>query len=247
MSNVDLFIAYLSGELNHEEAAELERNLTSDTALKKEFDEVSRAYALVRDQLRRRDEHAFRSTLLEVMEKNDPVRKKNGTFHRSLGYYLLPVAGAVVLLLAVLVLRWDRDRIMSRFYHPDRDPVLLAFNQVTRGENEKGVVFFREGRFKECMDETKLQLEVDPANQLALLYYLLASMEMEMEELGLQQYAQTAVDPDHQLGQSVIWYSSLAMIKAGRGSEAADNLETLLKLPGPYRSDAIRLQKVLLK
>ena len=247
MSNVDLFITYLSGELNHEEAAELERKLAFDAGLKKEFDEVSRAYNLLRDQLRKRDEHAFRSRLLEVMERSDPVREIKGPFRRSLWYFLLPVAAVLAVLLVVMVTHGDRDRILSRFYHPDRDPVLLAFNQVTRGESERGVAYFREGRFKECMDETKQQLEVDPDNQLALLYYLLASIEMEMEELGLHQYARAAVDADHQLGQSVIWYSSLAMIKAGRGSEAADNLEFLLVLPGPYHSDAIRLQKVLLK
>jgi tetratricopeptide (TPR) repeat protein len=247
MSNVDLFIAYLSGELSPEEAAELERNLASNAGMKKEFEEVSRAYSLVREQLRKRDEQAFRSRLLEVMERSDPVRKANVPFRRSLGYYLLPLAGVLAVLLVVMVLHGDRDRIISRYYHPDRDPVLLAFNQITRGETGRGVIYFREGRFKECMDETKQQLETDPDNQLALLYYLLSSIEMEMEDQGLQQYAGTVVDADHQLGQSVIWYSSLAMIKAGLRSEAAGNLEILVEQPGPYHSDAIRLQKVLLK
>jgi hypothetical protein len=247
MSNVDLFISYLSGELQDQEVSNLEERLSSDPALKKEFEAVSEAYSLIRDQLRKRDENAFRNKLMEAMERNNPAPVRYIPSWRRWGYYLIPLAGALALLITLVFSGKDPDRLLFRFYHPDQDPVLLAFNQVTRGESDRGAQLFREGKFKACMDEMKVQLETDPKNYPALLYYLLASMETGQEEAGLLRYEKTSPPVSDQLGQSLVWYASLAMMKSGRMEDAAANLEILVNSPGPYHPDAVRLQKILLK
>jgi hypothetical protein len=247
MSNVDLFIAYHSGELKEQEARILEERLATDPALKKEYQAFNEVYTLIRDQLQKRDEHAFRTRLLEAMERNDPPPARNARYHRSYLYYLVPLAGAIALLIALMFSGRNPDRLVSRFYHPERDQVLLAMNQVTRGASDQGVSLFREGKFKACMDEMNGQLKRDPGNNLALLYYLLASMEIDMEEIGLRKFEDTTLSGTGQLEQSVIWYATLAMVKSGRTEDAAENLETLVNGAGPYHPDAVRLQKMLLK
>jgi hypothetical protein len=215
--------------------------------LKKEFAAVSEAYSLIRDQLRKRDENAFRNKLMEVMERNNPGPAHNFPKRWRWGYYLIPLAGAVALLITLVFSGQDPDRLVSRFYHPERDQVLRAFSQVTRGSSQRGVILFREGNYQACMDEMNMQLERDPGNDRALLYYLLSSMEIDREDLGLQKFEQITFPGADQLEQSIIWYASLAMVKRGRMEEAAVNLEILVNSPGPYQPDALRLQKLLLK
>jgi tetratricopeptide (TPR) repeat protein len=247
MSNVDLFISYLSGELKDQEVRSLEERLATDPAFKQEFAAVSEAYALIRDQLRKRDENAFRNKLLEAMERNNPVPVWYTPSRRRWGYYLIPLAGALALLITLVLSGKGPDRLVSRFYHPDRDQVLLAFSQVTRGSSEQGAILFHEGHYQACMDEMNRQLEADPENELALLYYLLSSLEVGREELALRKFEQFSFPETDQLEQSIFWYASMAMVKTGRTEEAAQHLEILEKSPGPYHTDAVRLRKLLLK
>jgi hypothetical protein len=139
------------------------------------------------------------------------------------------------------------ETIFSRFYHPEKDAVILAMNQGTRGSAGTGILRFREGNYQECSDQMERILDEEPGNQAALLYYLLASMETGSQEQALMRYDPDRVDPDLALGQSVIWYASLALVKSGRTDDAAVDLDLLVKRPGPYRHSALRMQKMLLK
>jgi len=83
MSYVDHIIKYLSGELSQEEASTFEKELESDAALKREFEEQSAAYRLIRDQLHKRDEKLF---LFDALVNDDHRILKNipGLFPRTL-------------------------------------------------------------------------------------------------------------------------------------------------------------------
>jgi hypothetical protein len=247
MSNVDLILTYLSGDLSEPDASAFEKELSSNPLLKKEFEEVSSAYGLVRDQIRKRDQEAFRAKLQEVMERGGSPQGRRMLKRRNWWYFMLPLAGSLALLLVLLLAERDQDYIVSRYFHPEEDLVILAFNQSTRGGAEMGIVLFREGRYSECMDEMSRLMEEDSANHLAMLYYMLSSMETGNYENALRKYASFTVETDHQVGQSILWYSSLAMVKTGRTEEASGQLRILEKSPGPYQSDAVRLQKMLLK
>ena len=238
---------YLSLELNEEEARELEQRLAADQELQREFELFSEAFRLVDDQLRKRDEHAFRSKLLEVMERRDPVPIRKKRFRKVWAYTILPLAGALALLLVLMRTAGDEDRIFARFYHPEKDQVLLAIGQVTRGGTEHGYLLYHEGKYEQSMTRLNLLLEKEPDNRRALLYYLLASMEMDMEEAGLEKYAKITVQETDRLDRSLLWYASLALFKTDRMEEASGNLDKLVLTPGPYQSEASRLQKVMSK
>ena len=66
MSYIDLIIKYLSGDLSREEATSFEKEMESNGELKREFEQQSAAYELIRDQLQKRDEEAFRTKLREA-------------------------------------------------------------------------------------------------------------------------------------------------------------------------------------
>jgi tetratricopeptide (TPR) repeat protein len=247
MSNVDLIIHYLSGQLNDDEARYLEQRLTADPEFRKEFDLVSEVYNLMGEQLRKRDENAFRSKLMEVMERKDPGPARYNRFRRGWVYALLPLAAALALILVLMLPGRNEERIFSRFYHPEEDPVLLAGSQVTRGETAYGFMLYHEGKYQQCIDEMSRLLEGNPENRLALLYHLLASLEVGMEEAGLEKIDEAGLQSMDQLDRSLLWYVSLALIKSGRMEQASGNLAKLVNSPGPYQSEAIQLQKVLLK
>lgn len=233
--------------MSQEEVRSFEKDLASDPVLKEEFEEVSAAYRLIRDQLRQRDEEAFRAKLMEVMEKPALKIQDRSYRHWPRWYFLLPLAGSVAILLAVFLMNQRGDRILSRFFEPDKDPVILAFNQGTRGDSEPGIMLYHDGHYQESMDKMSELLEQDPENHLTLLFYLLASMELDLQEAVLGRVLTLAIDTEQRLGQSLNWYTTLALVKSGRLEEASTQILTLTEQPGPYQTDARRLQKMLLK
>ena len=54
-------------------------------------------------------------------------------------------------------------------------------------------------------------------------------------------------DPGQPWGQAITWYKALALVKAGKTTEAAALLTTLCELSGPYQKDANKLKKKLKK
>jgi len=246
MNNVDRSIKYLSGEMSLEEVGSFENELLSNNLLKEQFDDVSTAYELIKEQLQLKDEKAFRNRLLEVMERREevglPPSKK-----RSIWYFLLPLAATLALLLALFLTNRDSDRLFSRYYNPGQDPVVLAYSHQTRGEAGTGIIQYQNGQYRECMEIMQNLSEVDPENLLVALYYLLASVEIDLQEQALEKLGTITVNNKIQLGQSISWYRSLALIKSGRGKEAVEILLPLTEEQGPYQSNAIRLQKSLLK
>ncbi|MEN8226788.1 MAG: hypothetical protein ABFS38_01440 [Bacteroidota bacterium] len=247
MKHVDLIIKYLSGDMNQEEVGSFEKDLASNPLLKEEFEEVSVAYRLIRDQLQQRDEESFRAKLVEIMEKPAPKIQHKLFGHRPPWYFLLPLAGSLAILLTVFLINQRGDKILSRFFEPDKDPVILAFNQGTRGGSESGILLYHDGHYMESMDKMSELLEKEPENQLALLFYLLAAMELDLQEAVLERVLPLSIHADQRLGQSLNWYTSLALVKSGRMEEASTQLQMLTGQPGPYQNDARRLQKMLLK
>jgi len=247
MNNVDHIIKYLSGEMKQDDARSFEQELASNPVLKEEYEDVSAAFQLIREQLQKRDRDAFRANLLEVMEKSAPKFQGKSFGHRTRWYFLLPLAGSLAILLAIFFMNRGSDRILTRFFDPDNDPVVLAFNQGTRGETESGIVLYLGGHYLKSREKMSDLMNRDPDNQLALLYYLLASMEVELQEEALEKVLVKPINTDHQLGQSIVWYTTLALVKSGHMEEAALQLRPLSEQPGPYQTDAVRLQKMLLK
>ena len=240
-------IKYLSGDLNREESMAFEQELAQDKQLRDTFDQVSAAYKLVADQLRRRDEAAFRSRLREVMDQSEPGGAPGTKKRRPRWVLFLPLAASIAILVTIYVMNRDPGRIYLTFFNPAEDPVLLAYNQETRGDSDSAIALFSHGRFEASLEKTSEQLSEDPGNQLALLFHLLAAMELNVEAGVLTRVEAVELDTRHALGQSLTWYHALAMVKTGRTAEAAALLEGLLSQPGPYESDAHKLQKMLIK
>ncbi len=247
MNNVDHIIKYLSGEMNLDEAGSFEKKLASDTGFKEQFEEVSAAYNLIRDQLQKRDLDDFTKTLLEVMEQPDSKQTIDRRKLRSWWYVPLLLAGSLAILLTILRHNPDGHSLFSKYYQPGEDPVLLAYNQGTRGPSESGILYFQLGHYAKTMEVMSELIAEDPENQLALLYYLLASIEIDMDDLAIEKLAPLDLRIDHQLGQALYWYRALALIKMDKYEQADLFLLALIQQPGPYQSHARRLQKNLLK
>ena len=247
MENVDLFVKYLSGELNQEEIASFEKERAKNPDFREEFELVSAAYKLISDQLQERDEVDFRARLLEVMEH--PVKETHAegrSFFKGWNVFVPLVASVAILLLVFLYPRND-NLLFSRYYHPDKDRVVNTFMQGTRGRTESGIVHYQQENYVECRKIMSELVEKDPDNLLARLFFLLASIETGQADEAIATF--TSLDPglDHQLGQAVSWYSALALLKMDHKDEALGHLRALILQTGPYQTDAIRLEKKLLK
>lgn len=234
--------------MNQEEAGSFEKNLGSDPALSQEYEDILVAFNLIKHELQKRDEEGFRKKLLEIMEEPVAGAQKTKGRKRPKWYFLLPLAASLAILLAIFLMNRGSERILSRFFHPEKDPVVLAHNQVTRsGETETGILLYQRGNFEVCMNKMSALIEGDPENRLAKLYYLLASMELDLQEEALHRTGNFTDSADDQLGQALIWYHALALLKSERSEDASRLLQQLTEHPGPYQTDARRLQKILSK
>jgi len=243
MKNVDLIIKFLSGDMDQEEAGSFKKDLATNPELKQEYTEVSHAYQLIKTQLRKRDEDSFRAKLAEVMEQPISKTKNISISHWRRWYFLLPLAASLAILISIFLMNPESDIILAKFYKPQKDAVVLALNQATRGASESGIDLYRKGLYEEAMNQMSELLASDEENQVTLLFYLLSSLELDLQEIALEKVLANPINTELQTGQCLIWYTSLALIKSNRFEEAAIQLQPLTKQPGPYQTSASRLLK----
>ena len=186
MSYVDLIIKYLSGDLSQQEASSFEKELESNAVLKEAFKEHAAAYELIRNQLQERDNKSFRAKLQKVMsiDASEKVHSKKNV--RSWWYFPPAVACLVAIVLILLIPRPGNEKLLSRFYHPLEDAVVLAHIQDTRGASEQGIIEYRQGNYSEAMDLLSQRITQDQDNKLIMIYYLLSAMELERQQEALK-------------------------------------------------------------
>jgi tetratricopeptide (TPR) repeat protein len=247
MKNVDRIIGYLSNEMSGAEKEAFERALESNELLKKEYEEIEFAYRLVDRQLWKQDEERFKNRLLEVMNKKAFTRSSNRRLRKGMWYFLIPIAASLTLLVLVFTQNPSTEKIYSRFFDPGGDPVLEILSQQTRGGTDTALRLYSEGAYDESFKQLSQMFEEDPEAQEVRLYLLLNSMELDREQNIVEKVMQQPATTDHQVGQAITWYSSLALIKSGQPEEAAKILEPLTLHPGPYEKVAKKLKKILLK
>jgi hypothetical protein len=246
MSYVDHIIKYLSGELSREESGSFEKELESNPALKKAFEDYSAAYHLIGKQLRMRDQNAFEARLKEAMEYDVPPSLPRRNYRRL--WYLPPAIACLLAMVLIIGLPPSgNERIFSRYYHPAKDPVLNAYYQETRGKSEPGINQYRLGNYNRAMELLSLRISEDRENKLIQLYYLLSAVELNRQGEVLVSMARETALPVELVDQSISWYAALALIKSERRKEALDLLQALADQKGPYQSRARKLKKVLLK
>ena len=187
MNYVDLILKYLSGDLSPEEEDSFKEELNSNGELLEEYTEVSAAYELIRVQVQRRDETAFRQKLQEAMDRELPPSSSSRYRIRPWWYIPLALAASLAILWVLVLNQTENERILSMFYAPDQDPVLLSYMQDTRGEQEAGIHYFRIGSYSEAMKALEPRMWEEPGNKVLLLYYLLSALELDIEDEVLEQ------------------------------------------------------------
>ena len=247
MSYIDLIIKYLAGDLSEEEAAAFEKELESDAELKASYERHAAAYELIRHQLQNRDEVAFKTQLLNIMNRQsppEPVRKAGFRFR-----WLIAASAACLLafLLIFLPVHPGNQKILSRYYHPERDPVVLALEQDTRGTPEPGIAAYNNGDFERAMELLLARFGETGDPERIQLYCLLASMELDRQQEVLPRIIPGEAPPQDMTGRALTWYVALALIKSDRRPEALEFIHILAEQKGPYQPEAIKLEKVLLK
>jgi len=193
-------IKYLSGDLNREESRAFEQELAQDKQLSETFGQVSAAYKLIEDQLRNRDEAAFRRKLREVMDHSSPGGTPGIKNRRSRWTIFVPLAASVAILVVLYIMNRGPERTYQAFFNPSEDPVILAFNQEVRGDSESAISLFSQGQYEASMERTSEMLLQDPGNQLTLLFHLLAAKELNVEADVLNLGEAAEVETGHALG-----------------------------------------------
>jgi hypothetical protein len=246
MSYVDLIIKYLSGELSREETRAFERELESDAGLRKEFEQQSAAYELIRDQLQKRNEIHFREKLVESMSQEPREAKPRLKFFGPGWFIPLAVASSFAILFTILSIP-NPQRVFARYFDPAKDPVVLAQIQDTRGASEPGIRQYRHGNFEQSMEELSVRIAEEEDSKEVMLYYLLSAIELDRQDEAMERITYEKTGTMDLADQALCWYSALALLKSGHPEAARETIHPLGQQQGPYRSRALKLEKVLLK
>jgi len=247
MKHFDYIIKYLSGELSPGESLVFEKELVENPQLKEEYSRVSRAYRMIGDQLRKKDEEAFGIALKSAMGKtaeNSWRHKKPG----RLWYVILGMAASLTILFSIFRHVPDTERIYSRYFNPSEDKLISIILEETRGEAGRDASkLWQIGEYEECQKLCRAYLSEDPENQYNMLFCLLSFLEIEEKGPVPQWLTNINHNSTSHLGQAITWYHSLALVKADLKTDAALLLSSLEGLPGPYSKDAHKLKKILTK
>jgi hypothetical protein len=247
MNYVDPILKYLSGELSPEEAKSFRESLDSNEELKQEYEEISAAYELISKQLLAKDELAFRKKLMASMDRESQPDISTPGRNRRWWISLAAIAATLAIVLLIWIRPTGKEWVLSRFYSPDQDPVVLALFQNTRGPQEEGILYFRNERYGEAMQSLEALISERTSNKQILLCYLLSAMELDREEEIINQLLSWEFQAKNPGDQALSWYASLALYKADRPEEARSILHALTLESGPYQSDAENLLNLLLK
>ena len=249
MKRVDHMIKYLSGDFNPEEALLFERELRENPQLKQEFSDVSLAYKVVGEQLRKTDEEAFTAALDKAMNRSQPGEDRRKNPRIRLRYLLVAVAASAALLVSIFGNLRGTEKIYSSWYNPSMDPVIVSLEGNMRGEAGHRALaeFWKMEDYSRCRSEAARQLSENSSEQLAMLFFLLSSMELDEADLAMKRLNTFETDPGQLWGQAITWYKALALLKDGKTAESSLLLTTLCELSGPYQKDANKLKKKLKK
>ena len=247
MNSVDQIIRYLSGELDKKEARELEEAVKTDPKTKETFDQVSEAYKLVGDQLRKRDEAVFSEKLRRIMDRErekSPSIAPDKRIYRRLAWSF---AATIALLAGIFIYRAAERNTFLTFYHPEKDPLLLAMQNGTRGMEDSLAVLLINRQNTALWTATEHILSEDPQNNVAILFNLLAALELGKENIVLMKEWKPDQREAGPVDQAIAWYRALACLKSDRPEEAENLVNDLAARPGPYQKDAKKLLRMLIK
>jgi len=248
MSYIDLIIKYLSGELSREETTSFEKELKSNSELRSAFDEHSAAYRLIREQLQKRDELNFRDKVQEAMSHDHPVSGPRRKLKWS--WWYLPFAAACILAVILIFHNLNHpgnERLLSKYYNPSTDPVILAIEQDIRGETDPAIMHFRSGHYERAMELLSERISQENENKLFRLYYILSAIKLGRQDEVIDRVSIENTENMDLTDQAITWYTTLALLKSGHREAALEQIRPLTRQQGPYRSDATKLEKVLLK
>ena len=244
MKRVDQILSYLAGEMVAEERLDFEKVRKRDAALQRDYEQLSRAWKLVRDECREQDEAAFQKALTKAMTQ-PPPQQGISKGRKRLWWFIIPLAASLAMLLATPMMR-KQDSAFPRFFHPEKDGIVQALGQESRapGGNMASLYFLE--AYEACYLRAGMKLEEDPGDQLARLFLYLSACETGHEIQALEKGG-SPPEPASSLDQAVTWYHILLLVKTGDFQEARAKAGYLAGSDGPYAADAHKLKRRLQK
>lgn len=249
MKRVDDMIKYLSGDLTEEKSRAFEKELKENPELKEEFSGVELVFNLMGEELKQQDEENFREALDVAREKSG---SKNSSKNKPLlrpWHLFMAIAASLAVILSIIGNRQGTAKIYHSCYNPTTDPVLMSLNEQLRGQSAylELLMLWNEEDFSQCRKEASRHLDDEASDQLAILFFLLSSIETDQENEALERLYSVEVDSGMAVGQAIIWYKALAYVKMGNPSAAEVLLTTLTERSGSYQKDADKMKKKLKK
>ncbi len=131
--------------------------------------------------------------------------------------------------------------------HPEDDLLCWPICRIPGEKAEPGIRQYCQGHYEQSMELLSLRLSQEEENKELMLFYLLSAMELDRQDELMEKIIFGNSDSMDLVNQALRWYGGLAFLKSGNPKAALETIHPLSQGQGPYRTDARKLEKVLLK
>ncbi|GMQ30124.1 tetratricopeptide repeat protein [Algoriphagus confluentis] len=148
--------------------------------------------------------------------------------------WILAVAATVSLILVgwwgfQSVFQSSNEKLFVAYYQTDPG-LITAMSGSDSYEFDRGMVDFKEGKYREALVRWELLLEEDPADDTLLYFVAMAHLEMENYPLSQELLKQVADEDSSEFKEDASWYLALIYLKKGE-MEAAKLILSNLEKP----------------
>jgi len=262
-------ISFLGNEMSPEESLDFEERLKIDKALRKEYNVVSKAWKIIKENLRMIPIEAYKDrqelitdilasidieefaedtddqetrTFRKALEESAPKKRGPELATRLKTWPFLLSAAVIAGMIIVFVNLYNTKHLFDHYYQPTKDPCLSVLSRDLSEDSRIRYLFLagREEQAREILDSLEAGCGLTASDSLVSALLYLESGELEHAKLILMQLKNKSKS-GYQNAAS--WYLALLAVKSGELKQAEFILQELEQGAAAYRENAASLLK----
>ncbi|HAH36961.1 MAG TPA: hypothetical protein DCL81_10700 [Algoriphagus sp.] len=208
-SEYELIEAWLDGKLTKEQSLAFQHSENEDPEWSLKIQEVK----ILKNDL---EAYLFKVELEKIHEEN--VNQKP-TKSASLSRWILAIAASLILILVSWwgiqsVFQSPNEKLFAAYYQTDPG-LITAMSGSDSYEFDRGMVDYKEGKYKEALARWNLLLEEEFADDTLIYFVAMANLELGNYDLSQKLLKQVADENASEFKEDASWYLALIYLKNG--------------------------------
>ncbi|HAS59653.1 MAG TPA: hypothetical protein DEQ87_03445 [Algoriphagus sp.] len=208
-SEYELIEAWLDGKLTKEQSLAFQHSENEDPEWSLKIQEVK----ILKNDL---EAYLFKVELEKIHEE---IVNQKPTKSASLSRWILAIAASLILILVSWwgiqsVFQSPNEKLFAAYYQTDPG-LITAMSGSDSYEFDRGMVDYKEGKYKEALARWNLLLEEEFADDTLIYFVAMANLELGNYDLSQKLLKQVADENASEFKEDASWYLALIYLKNG--------------------------------